>query len=186
MGSIIFSSNKNEGSKNPEPPKAIPHTSDPIRSSTVILIWQIIVLLIVTDVIYALINYFFLRVHFLNLNLPFDLDHYVIGILMIIHVFKTILQIYLLVQIVLKWAGQTYFIHNEHLVKREGIMTITEKSYDLKNIRAVTIHQSIIGKFFHFGDVVVETSASGGYMERFVIIGISNPQKYERLLLHTT
>lgn len=157
----------------------------PIKRSIIVLSLQIIILLITTDTFYALINYFFLKVHFLGLTLPFDLHHYTILILYFAHILKSLIQIFFILQLIFKWKGQSYYIINEHLVKREGIFTITEKNYDLKNIKSVTIHQSILGKIFHFGNVVLEISASGGYKEKLTILFVSNPQIYEGLLSHT-
>lgn len=183
MNALIFSE-KETKSDNASDVIDKQENTGPIRSSVIVLTTQIIIPLLFTDIIYALLSYFFLRVHFLNLGLPLNLDHYSLAILTIIHILKTLIQIYFVVQIVLKWAGYTYYIVDEHLIKREGIFTITEKSYDLKNIRTVAIHQSLIGKIFHYGDVVAETSASGGYMENVTLIGVADPQKYERKLLH--
>ena len=157
----------------------------PIKRSIIVLSLQIIILLLTTDAVYGLINFFFLKVHFLGLTLPFDLHHYTILILYITHLLKSLVQIFFLLQLIFKWKGQSYCIINEHLVKKEGIFTITEKNYDLKNIRSVTVHQSIFGKIFHFGNVVLEISASGGYQEKLTILFVSNPQIYEGLLPHT-
>lgn len=156
-----------------------------IRSSVVVLMVRLVSVILLIDITYAFINYFFLQVHFLNIPLTLDLNHYAIGLLMVIHILKTVLQIYFIGTIVMKWIGQIYFISSNHLVKREGVFNITEKSYDLKNIRSVTVHQSILGKLFHFGDVFVETSASGGYMEKVVLVSVNNPQKYEHSLQHS-
>ena len=156
----------------------------PIKRSVIVLSLQIIILLLTTDSVYALINYFFLKVHFLGLSLPFDLHHFTILILYITHILKSLVQIFILLQLIFKWKGLSYYIINEHLVKKEGIFTITENNYDLKNIRSVTVHQSILGKIFRYGNVVLEISASGGYKEKLTISFVSNPQRYEGLLPH--
>lgn len=157
----------------------------PINRSIVVLSLQVIILLLTTDTIYGFINYFFLKVHFLRLTLPFDLHHYSIQILYLSHILKSFFQIFVLMQLIFKWKSQSYYIINEHLVKKEGLMTITEKNYDLKNIRSVTIQQSVLGKIFRFGNIVLEISALGGYKEILTIPFVSNPQIYESLLLHS-
>lgn len=83
------------------------------------------------------------------------------------------------------WASTLYFIDQNQLFKRTGILSVTEQAYELANIRSVKVHQSPIEKIFHFGNIEIETSASGGYMEKVTLQEISDPQKYERKLLHT-
>ncbi|KKS46994.1 MAG: hypothetical protein UV09_C0010G0004 [Candidatus Gottesmanbacteria bacterium GW2011_GWA2_42_18] len=41
-----------------------------------------------------------------------------------------------------------------------------------------------MGKLLHFGDVVIETSASGGYRDKIIIGGIANLEKFEERLRH--
>ncbi|EKE06310.1 MAG: hypothetical protein ACD_19C00017G0010 [uncultured bacterium] len=79
----------------------------------------------------------------------------------------------------MKWLGNSYFITDTCVVKRDGIFNVVEKTYDLKDIRSVIVHQNIIGKLFHFGDIVIETSASGGYKDEIVLNGFDEPQEIE-------
>ncbi len=77
------------------------------------------------------------------------------------------------------WLGSSYFVADTHLVKRNGVFNIIEKIYDLDNIRSVSVHQGVIGKLFHFGDVIIEISASGGYMDQIILVGLDSPEKFE-------
>lgn len=81
--------------------------------------------------------------------------------------------------LILKWVSTTYILNNQLLIKREGIINIIEKIYDLKTIRSISIKQGLIGKLFNFGDLTIKTSASGGYQEEIYIMGITNPAKYK-------
>lgn len=158
--------------------------SEPIRGSVIVMVWQLIIFLIFTDLVYTLINAFLMRVYFLQLPLPFDLHHKIFLLLAILHIFKSILQIFVIVTIVMHWIGKSYYIVEKHLIKRQGVFSIKEKTYDLGNIRSVAVNQSFLGKFFHFGDVVIETSASGGYMDKILVSEIANPENFEAKLRH--
>lgn len=161
------------------------HDSEPIRASFVALIIRIAIALLITDLTYTAMSFFFLKIYFLNLTLPFDLHHHVILILSVSHILKNLVQMYFLVIISLTWASRMYFIGQKQLFKRSGILSVTEQAYDLANIRSVIVHQSLIEKILHFGNVEIDTSASGGYMEKVTLREVADPQKYENRLLHT-
>ncbi|EKE06311.1 MAG: hypothetical protein ACD_19C00017G0011 [uncultured bacterium] len=51
---------------------------EPVRASVTTLVIQIITLLIFTDLAYVFINYFLMRIYFLQTTLPFDSHRYII------------------------------------------------------------------------------------------------------------
>lgn len=155
-----------------------------VRGSVIVMVWQLILFLIFTDTVYTLINTFLMRVYFLKFVLPFDLHHKIFLLLALLHIGKSVAQIGFIITIVLHWIGRSYYIVEKHLVKRQGVFSIKEKTYDLGNIRSVTVKRSLLGKLLHFGDVVIETSASGGYMDKIVVTGIANPENFEAKLRH--
>lgn len=163
---------------------AQPFLTEPIRGSVIIMVWQLVIFLIFTDIIYTLINSFLMRVYFLQLSLPFDLHHKIFLLLLFLHITKSVFQIFFVITIVFYWIGRSYNIVEKHLIKRQGIFSVKVKIYDLGNIRSVTVNQSVLGKFFHFGDVVIETSAAGGYMDKILVSGIANPENFEAKLRH--
>ena len=156
---------------------------EPIRASVAILAIQLVTLLVATDLLYVLVNYFLMKAYFLETSLSFNLHTFIVPILAVLHIAKSFFQISFIISIVMGWIGKSYFIVDKHLIKRDGIFTIAEKIYDLDNVRSVTVHQSLVGKMFHFGDVIVETSASGGYMDQITFTGVSDPQKFEHKIL---
>lgn len=152
---------------------------EPIRASVATLAIQLVSLLIFTDLVYSVINFFLMKIYFLQGVLPFDTHRYIVFILAMLHIGKSIFQVIFVLKFVMKWIGNSYFIAEAHLVKRSGIMSVIEKTYDLDNVRSVTVNQGILGKLFHFGDVVIETSASGGYMDQIILTGVANPEQFE-------
>ena len=123
-----------------------------IKGSMTLLIFQLTMFLLITDSLYAFLNFFLLRVYFLKLTLPFNIHHFVVLLFAFLHVFKSIIQIFFIVSTILHWRGKSFFLIEKHLVKHQGIFSKKDKTYDLNNIRSVTVKQSLMGKLFHFGD----------------------------------
>jgi len=102
----------------------------------------------------------------------------------ITHTVKNILEIYLVIWIVLKWIHNVYYLTEKNIIKRSGILNTDEQIFDLKRIRSVDIHQGFIGKLLNYGDITIQTSASGGYQQDIYLTGISYPEKYKELFKH--
>jgi len=156
--------------------------TEPIRESFVLFIIKIASVLIVTDLVYAALNLILLRAFFLNHELPFNIHDMTAYILTFLHLVKTALQVWGISTIVFRWVGNSYFITEKHLVRHEGILNCIEKIYDLDIVRSISIQQSWFGKIFKYGSVNIEISASGGYTDKVTLVGVSNPQQYEKML----
>ena len=146
---------------------------EPIRSSLVILILRVFLLM----TLYSVITYFSFR-----FNLFQDAHYFLVIVLSITHFIKNFFEIYMVLSIVLIWVGNTHTITGSHIVERRGILNIKEQMFDLKNIRSVTTEQGWFGKLFHYGNIIIQTSASGGYNEKINLTGISHPEKYGTIL----
>ncbi len=157
---------------------------EPTRGSISVLVLRILFLLVGTDLLYAIINFSLMRIYFMNLALPFDLHTNTLLLLSLLHITKSVFQIGAILVIVLRWIGHTYTIDNKLLIKRDGVFTVKEKICDIDNVRTVTTNQSLLGKLLHYGDIVIETSAPGGYADQIILSGISDPQIFERKISH--
>lgn len=156
--------------------------TEPIRESLVLFIIKIASVLIVTDLVYTVLNFVLLRAFFLNHELPFNIHDLTAYILTILHLAKTALQVWGISAIVFRWVGNSYHITQKHLMHHKGIMNCIEKIYDLNIVRSVSTQQSWLGKIFRYGTVNIEISASGGYTDQVTLSGVSNPQQYEKML----
>ncbi|MBI4038733.1 PH domain-containing protein [Candidatus Daviesbacteria bacterium] len=156
--------------------------TEPIRESVVLFVIKIATILIITDLVYAVVNFVLLRAFFLNHELPFNIHDLTAYILTLLHIAKTALQVWGISSIVFRWVGNSYFITQKHLVRHEGIINCIEKIYDLDIIRSISIQQSWLGKIFRYGSVNIEISASGGYTDQVTLNGVTNPQQYEKML----
>ena len=151
---------------------------EPIRGSIAILVIKIVVILMLFDVIYSLLFY----AASIQFNFPIDWHHHISVGLFIISLIKNIFQAYLIVFLVLSWANNVYCLFGKHLIIKHGIFTVNENTYDLELTRSISLHQSVFGKLLHYGDIIIKSSASGGYQGDLALVGISDPEKYQKLL----
>lgn len=152
------------------------HTFEPIRVSVAVLIMRLFIVMFLVDTVYSLINIFVF-----DLQLLQQFHYQLATILFVAHFFKNALSLYLVITIVLNWISKVYYLTDKYLVRREGIIHIKEKIYDLKIIRSISVNQGIIGKLFHYGDIAITTSASGGYNDKIYLTSISQPEKYREI-----
>ena len=151
---------------------------EPIRGSIAVLAIRLLLILLLFDILYTLIYY----LSTLEISLPFDLHHHIAVALFIMQILKTLLQMSMLLQVILSWANNLYFLTDQHIIKRSGVFNVTEELFHYQNIRSIAIHQTFIGKLCNYGDILLKTSASGGYQDDVALTGIDNPKKYEQEL----
>ena len=154
------------------------HVGEPVRGSSIVLVIKVLLVLILFDGMYSFIYY----ILSLGISLPFDLHHHTAILLFIMQLGKILLQLVLLLHVVLSWANNLYFLTDEHIIKRSGFFKVQEEIFHYKNIRSISIHKSWIGKLCNYGDILLKTSASGGYQDDIILSGIANPQKYREIL----
>lgn len=73
---------------------------EPIRSSVLILILRLFLVMFVIDVIYSIAE-----IYFLDLDVSFEIHRFIINVMFITHIFKNIFLIYFVLNIVTKWIG---------------------------------------------------------------------------------
>ena len=146
---------------------------EPIRSSVLIFILRLFLVMFIIDAVYSAAE-----IYFLDLDVAFDLHRFIINGMFVTHIIKNILLIYFVLNIVSKWISNVYYITETYLIKHEGIFNSKEKIIDLKNLRSVTVNQGFFGKLFHNGTIVLTTSASGGYSDEITLTEVDQPEKY--------
>ncbi len=149
----------------------------PIKGSFFLLVSKLLIMLLLFELIYGAIYYTLT----LGISLPFDLHHHVALLILFLELLKISLQLLFILQITLSWSYNMYYLLNngKHLIKRTGIMNIKEDVYEMDNVRSITVNQSWLGRIFHYGDLSLKTSASGGYQVLVTMMGIHEPSKYE-------
>ena len=148
-----------------------------IHDSAVLLAARVVFAFLAVELLYYVFIYFLFFTE-LGLSIQYQRSY----LILFPSLFKFILQIYYVVFVVLSWVKNNFYITEDKIVHCKGILTIDEEIYDISSIRTVKSHQSLVGRIFNYGDVIVEVSASGGYHKDILLRGIVNPKKYERIL----
>jgi membrane protein YdbS with pleckstrin-like domain len=149
---------------------------EPIRRSAAALAIRLCLLLFLIDTIYAL-----LILGFLYISPPHNYYPIFIAFLWALHTAKYIFITVVLLRTVLNWLGTSYLISGHHLLTHQGIYSVTEKVYELEQLKAVDVHQDWLGRRFHYGTITLALSAHG-YNERIELYDIAEPDKYEQVL----
>ena len=100
--------------------------------------------------------------------------------LLLLHVLNFLFEVGLVLQTVLEWATTTYYINDEHLIRRSGVVRFQEDVYSLHSIRFVNVEEHWLSKMLNYGSVQL-TFGMAGYREHVKLKGIVNPKKYEQL-----
>lgn len=175
----IFSLSK----KLPPPSQdGLPEYKTVMRSSIYQLFITIIVGLAGIDFLYTIGTFLLSKTYIVQTPLPFDLHHHVFFLMFMLGLVKSVVQFTWISSSIIRWATQSFVVSGHELIHRTGLFTIKETIHDLRNIRSVTIQQTLLGKLFHFGSINVEISASGGFQEFIYLSAIAYPEQFQHLL----
>ena len=152
---------------------------EPIRGSVTILVIKLFLILFFIDVAHSLLSIFLF-----DLPLLKGVHYQLVTVMFFTHTIKNIIEIYFVIWIVLNWISSVYYLTEKNIIKRTGIFQTNEQIYDLKKIRSVEVNQGFIGKLLNYGDITIQTSASGGYQHEIYLTGIANPEKYREIFKH--
>jgi uncharacterized membrane protein YdbT with pleckstrin-like domain len=156
----------------------LPQSFHHIRGSVILLLLRIFFSLFIVDTFYASVLIYFLLSDFAT-----DYHAFVFSLLWILHTAKFILQAYVIIFLIIRWATTTYYIHDHELVRYQGAMQPSETIYELNFIKSVDVSESWLGRLLNYGDVMLAISSSG-YRQDVKLQGIADPIKYERIFRH--
>ncbi len=150
-----------------------------MHGSISLLVIRLFIVLFVIDTVHSLLSLFIFDLPLLN---EFHLE---LTLLMFVtHVIKNAFEIYIVISMVLSWSHNTYSITDRQIIHKQGVLNMKEYVYDIKTVRAVEVNQGIIGKMLNYGDIVIKTSASGGYQDNIYLSGIPRPHEFKDILAH--
>jgi membrane protein YdbS with pleckstrin-like domain len=153
------------------------HTgSDYLRESTVILVLRLLFLMLLTDGASLLIRFLFF-----DLNQHFSFSASILLVYGIVVVLLYVFQIFLIINIILKWTNNYYVIDKDQLIHVSGVLTRKEHIIDITNLKSVRINQDILGVLFHYGTVLL-TIASPSMKEEIKVPNIYQPHILESAL----
>ena len=76
----------------------------------------------------------------------------------------------------------TYYVENERLMIREGLLSTTLEETLLYRIVDLTFHQTLAGKIFGTGDIILKTKVDS--TPEITLKNIKKPMEVRRLLSH--
>ena len=99
----------------------------------------------------------------------------IIGLLFL-HSIKFIFLVFLLSDIVIRFLSVRYYITKHHLIIGSGIVHNEEKTYELNQLKSVSVYQDWVGKRFNYGSIHLIFTAPS-YTEEFSLTNVASPQK---------
>ncbi len=57
--------------------------------------------------------------------------------------------------IIVTWYFQHYEIHHDHIAFRKGVFFVKRKMFPLQNVQEISYKQSLIGRIFDYGNVIL-------------------------------
>lgn len=145
-----------------------------IRQSIAILLAK----LILTDLIVSMIivGLYFLLVLGQLFNLFVSTDPYLFLISFgLIGIIKILISSY----VVLKWLNEYYEITPESIVHKSGLIFRKIEQYQLANVRAMTIEDSLLGEIFDYATITLYDMRLNKYLDMYLI---HNPGRYAKVL----
>lgn len=101
-----------------------------------------------------------------------------IGVLLLAHTFKYAVITVAVVKLFADWAGRTYYLAGHQLVERLGLLTATQTTYELAQVKSVAIQQGWLGRRFNYGTIKL-TFASTGNQTIILLRDINEPKRYQ-------
>jgi len=95
-------------------------------------------------------------------------------ITIIYFVILSLIKLLFTVKITLEWAGNVYEIRDDSIIHRKGIFNVKEDIYTLRSLSSVTIEQSIWGKLFNYGTIILYSPI---HKTNYYIVNVHDPKK---------
>ena len=149
---------------------------EPIRQSVWVLVFKLFSILFFTDMFYLIIRivFFDLRIDWLPHR-----DMTVFFLLFLSTLYS--IEIPTILTVVLKWINTLYYISEGKITIRKGMFRIEGQSYNLKDIKKISVSQGLIGKLCNFGTVSL-IFAAPSIKENVILYLVPKPKELEQQL----
>ncbi len=153
----------------------------PIRETTVLLVFRTVFFNFLIEAIYLTI-----RIFALDLNTHFIPHRDITYTFLLFLASLYVIQGFMIMVFIQFWTHRYYYIEADKLTERKGIFTRTERVYELKNTKSVILHQDFLGHLFHYGTVTI-TITSPNIKEDLILVNVSQASEiaeYIKQFLH--
>ena len=141
---------------------------DIVRRSPAGLVFKIIVVEVFLELVYLLLSTLLVEIR------GSVGEGYTVARIALSAVFLT-LAVGAVVALVSQWANEGYYLKENELVVRRGIIAKTETAYPYANMQSVTVQQGVIGRLFNYGQISIFIPTLG---KDILFSEISNPQQF--------
>jgi uncharacterized membrane protein YdbT with pleckstrin-like domain len=153
------------------------YNTNPVRSSAAILVFKLILVVLIVDIAYGIVDYALN----LYLSIPLEWHHHLsVGLVALLAV-KTMLEVGLILYVALDWVHRTFQLHGQNLIIMHGLWRASEEAYELRALRLVSITESTWSRLLGFGNIVL-SSSEPGREGTISLVNISNPHQFESML----
>lgn len=85
----------------------------------------------------------------------------------------SLIELVIVLKVTLGWANNVYEIRDDSIIHRQGIFTLKEDVYTLRNLGSATIQQGFWGKLLNYGTI---TLSSPILKHEFYLLDVHNPE----------
>jgi membrane protein YdbS with pleckstrin-like domain len=146
-----------------------------IRKSGIVLALRLIGLELIFSLIYT-----FLLIPSIFITNP-DLQSLVTSLSLLIFALIILGKLAFTIMLVLRWINNFYEVRPQEksLIHHQGIFTNIEDAVSLETVQEFTVKQGVLGRYFHYGDIVLFSPA---LKKQITLYQIGQPTKYVELL----
>jgi uncharacterized membrane protein YdbT with pleckstrin-like domain len=123
----------------------------------------------------GVVLFFFVTLSDFLTNAGFILPFFSIPVYIVFVIAKMLLTGY----VILQWLNQYYEISPEMVIHRKGIIFRHEEKYPLKHMRIIDVNQSLFGRIFNYGTIILQDPLK---IEKLEFYQIHNPVRYAAIL----
>lgn len=90
----------------------------------------------------------------------------------VLFIIMSTMQLVLAVALALSWTNEYYVIRPTDILHRQGILSLKEETFSLKNVEAFTVYQDWLGKLFNYGSIQFYSPV---LKQEYFLNNVSNP-----------
>ncbi len=155
----------------------LPHFPNVYRQSHYILVFRLILIEIILAGLYLVIR--IPKTYLLSPSVSSSSSDFLNAAGFIYFLFLSLIELFLVVHTVLRWANEIYVVRGDSILHRRGIFTMKEDNITLQNMGSATIEQGILGKMLHYGTISVYSPV---LKQEFKIENIPHPEQLVQTL----
>lgn len=96
---------------------------------------------------------------------------------LLVHMFPVWLWLGNAVTSVIQWRNEEYYLTNQRIILRKGILHPNRQTVFLRNVRTVELHYGLLDRFFGSGDIYINYHRTRRSSSGWFLMNLANPQE---------